>query len=312
MSALVSVIIPTYNAGQHLAETLTSVLNQTYNKLEIIIIDDGSEDNTPEIVNDFKEEVIFYQQANGGACKARNKGFELSSGNFIQFLDADDLLSLNKIEDQIMELEQNPNFIANGRWGRFFTENPYAEDIQWGPHYSLQKDLYPVEWLSQNHMSQTACWLTPRHLVEAAGPWDESLTQNQDGEFFTRVVAKAAKVLYTPNSRVYYRSNQAGTVSKNAQKRDNIESRYKTCESFESVILSLEDSPRTRLAIANKYQQFVYGAFPFHRDAVAHAERKIQQYGGSSLETFHRGKLRFLNKLLGWKTVARLLQSLKT
>jgi glycosyltransferase involved in cell wall biosynthesis len=304
---LVSVIIPTFNAQDTIGETIRSVLDQEYEQIELIIVDDGSEDQTRDILSNLK--IGFYRQENKGACAARNLGITKSEGSYIQFLDGDDLLAPNKIASQMEALRSDTNAIANGRWGRFYTDDPWTENIAWGPDKSLQRDLDAASWLCQNHMSQTACWLTPRHLIEKAGTWDQSLTQNQDGEFFTRVLKHAEKVIYTVEAKVYYRSNQSDTVSKNARKLENIRSRYKACESFEQVLLSMENSERTRKAIANKYQHFVFGAYPNGKEYVQRAEKKIQIYGGSNWKPRNIGKVAaWSHQLIGWKNTARVKQ----
>ncbi len=303
----VSIIIPSYNSYQFISQTLVSVFDQTHSNFEVIVVDDGSTDKTLEIIQRYKDRIQIIPQENRGACAARNKGFELSKGQYIQFLDADDLLSANKIESQIKILLDQTDVIANGSWGRFYSNEPFNEDIQWGPDLSIQKDLDPVSWLCQNHMSQTACWLTPRHLIEKAGGWDESLTQNQDGEFFTRVISNAKKVIYTPEAKVYYRSNLSESISKNARKRKNIESRFQACQSYEQVILNLEDSVRTRRAVANKYQHFIYSAYPYHPEIIKKAEERVKIYGGSTLSPYKGGKFHnLLMQTLGWKFPAKL------
>lgn len=302
---LVSVIIPTYNAKAYIEECLASVIAQSYKRIEIVVVDDGSIDNTIELILDYPIKII--QQKNQGACVARNHGFFESSGDYIQFLDADDLLSPDKIELQIKQLLGKEDVISNGRWGRFYTDNPFTEDIKWGPHISLQKDHDPISWLCQNHMSQTACWLTPRKLIEKAGLWDESLTNNQDGEFFSRVVAQSRQVLYTPEAKVYYRSNIKTSISSKLKEENSLKSLFKTTVSFEKILMNLEDSERTRLACANKYQQFVYRAFPKCADLVKEAEWKIREYGGSSWPPYKGGRLfNFIQTSFGWKTAVRI------
>src|SRR4051812_33984506 len=181
----VSILIPVYNNEKYLAQTIESALAQTWTNREVIIVDDGSTDNSVLIAKSFMHNgVKVVEQKNGGACKARNRAFQESTGDYIQYLDGDDLLSPNKIEDQINQLKGRVDILSNGRWGRFYTDDPLLENIQWGPHISLQKDNDPATWLSCNHMSQTACWLTPRNLIAKTGSWDEGLQINQDGEFF--------------------------------------------------------------------------------------------------------------------------------
>ena len=98
---LISIIIPCYNAEKFIFEAIESALNQTYSKVEVIVIDDGSSDRSVEVIQSFGDRVRFEAIDHKGACAARNRGLQLSKGEYIQFLDADDLLVANKIESQL-------------------------------------------------------------------------------------------------------------------------------------------------------------------------------------------------------------------
>jgi len=118
---LVSVIVPTYNRAKSIIKCLSSIVNQTYNNLELIIIDDGSADNSEEIINNFIEsykgekKIYYYRQENQGASIARNYGFSKSKGDFIVFFDSDDEMLPFRIEYQIKAIEQkNANCCAAG------------------------------------------------------------------------------------------------------------------------------------------------------------------------------------------------------
>ena len=96
---LISIIIPAYNSEKFIASTIQSALDQTWSNKEIIIVDDGSTDATLQVAREFEfanENIKVYTQRNAGACSARNKGFSLSKGDYIQFLDADDLMDGQK------------------------------------------------------------------------------------------------------------------------------------------------------------------------------------------------------------------------
>lgn len=105
---LVSIVIPAYNSAEFISETLTACFEQTYQNCEVIVIDDGSQDNTLEIVNSFSETIRVIQQANQGPAIARNKGVMEAKGDFIQFCDSDDVLHPTKIEKTLTLLLRNP------------------------------------------------------------------------------------------------------------------------------------------------------------------------------------------------------------
>ena len=105
---LVSVIIPTYNRANLIKRSVESVLNQTYKNLELIIVDDGSTDNTKEVIDSINDDrIVYIKQENQGACAARNKGIDAAKGKYIAFHDSDDVWHLNKLELQINALKQN-------------------------------------------------------------------------------------------------------------------------------------------------------------------------------------------------------------
>jgi|TARA_B100001964_G_C14255774_1_gene612369 glycosyltransferase involved in cell wall biosynthesis len=106
----VSVIIPAYNNADYTVRTIKSVINQTYKNIEIIVVDDGSTDDTSLKLKQFKKEIIYIYQSNQGASIARNNGMKIASGDYIAHLDCDDLYEINKIEVSIMFLEKNDDF----------------------------------------------------------------------------------------------------------------------------------------------------------------------------------------------------------
>jgi len=106
---VVSIIIPTYNYGSYLSTAIQSCLNQTYKPIEVIIVDDGSTDNTKDIVKEFTDSVIYFFQNNSGVSAARNKGLELAKGNYLAFLDSDDYLTKDSIEVKMEILKQYPD-----------------------------------------------------------------------------------------------------------------------------------------------------------------------------------------------------------
>jgi glycosyltransferase involved in cell wall biosynthesis len=106
----ISVIIPTYNSANYLPEAIESVLAQTYKNFEIVVIDDGSTDNTKEVVVPYLDQIVFLETENGDPAKARNHGIRKSSGEYVAFLDADDIWCPDKLERQLAYFSKNPHY----------------------------------------------------------------------------------------------------------------------------------------------------------------------------------------------------------
>src|ERR1051326_5092078 len=185
MKPLVSILIPAYNAEQWISEAIKSALDQTWPTKEIIIVDDGSRDQTLQVARQFaSKQVCVVTQENQGASAARNKACELSQGDYIQWLDADDLLSPAKIAKQVEASNQygSERTLFSSAWGQFY----YRVDKATFTRTSLWSNLSPLEWLvrkmGENLHMPPATWLVSRKLTEAAGPWDIRLSLDDDGE----------------------------------------------------------------------------------------------------------------------------------
>ncbi len=177
MNPLVSILIPAFNAQEWIGDTIRSALRQTWPNKEVIVVDDGSRDETPSVARAFAlSEVKVVSQANQGAAAARNHAYAICQGDYIQWLDADDLLGPDKITRQMEALEHGagPRTLLSSAWGTFMYR---PHKLRFSPT-PLWCDLSPVEWLirkmGQNLHMQTATWLVSRDLTEAAGPWNTS------------------------------------------------------------------------------------------------------------------------------------------
>ncbi len=306
--SLVSIIIPCYNAERWLAETLESALAQTWPDKEIIVINDGSHDGSLALARRFEPRgVRVIDQPNGGAAAARNHGLREARGDFIQFLDADDLISPDKIAAQIELLRQRPaGLVATCTWGRFQTDPSAARFVD----QAVFRDFSPVEFLAfaaeTGAMMHPSAWLLPRPIIGLAGPWNETLSLNDDGEYFCRVLLASAGTTYCPAGRSYYRSGLPGSLSQQRDDRAR-RSQFRSVKLIEQHLLAAEDSPRTRRATANHYQRFIHDFFPAPADLMQQAAARVAAFGGSSLPTPSMGpRTRRLASLLGWKNVWRL------
>ncbi len=186
---LVSVITPTYNRGEVLKETIQSVLNQTYHNFEYIIVDDGSTDNTKEIVQSFKDKRIKYinQQHVGTPASGRNNGIKNAKGEFIAFLDSDDIWFPQKLEIQLKEFQKNADILILATNGIIIPMRPYRK------YLSLKKNLVvSFRHLIVNRVNpiMNSSVLIKRTAIEAIGLIDEEpfIRASEDYDYWLRVL----------------------------------------------------------------------------------------------------------------------------
>lgn len=209
---LVSIIIPTYNRADLLPETLNSIIAQTYTNWECIVVDDGSTDNTAELLDAFTQKdsrIQYYPRPsyyNPGGNGARNFGFVRSNGEFIKWLDSDDLLGENQLEKEAEALRDETVSLSISNWKYLGYENSHS--------FKLASNKYsPDEFLNhlgnQNHFIGTPCYLVKKETVLRAGLWNEFLKVNQDGEFFFRIYCYSQNVFYNAEcSAIIRRANE--------------------------------------------------------------------------------------------------------
>jgi glycosyltransferase involved in cell wall biosynthesis len=207
---LVSVIIPAYNAAKTIEKTLQSVMDQDYPSLEIIVIDDGSTDNTKDVVKNFSAKINYIYQINSGVSAARNNGYKHAKGDFIQYLDADDILAASKITTQVNLLIQHNADVAYGDWVKF-TENEHAykelEIVSREMQLREEIELFTDFWVPP------AALLYKRSITEKIGPWNTKLPIIQDARYALDAALNKAKFLYTPGIMAYYRVHDTGSLS---------------------------------------------------------------------------------------------------
>jgi glycosyltransferase involved in cell wall biosynthesis len=308
VTPLVSILIPCHNAAPWLAQTLESALAQTWPHREIIVVDDGSNDGSDGIARTYAGHgVHLVTQENRGAAAARNRAVGEAHGEFFQFLDADDLISPDKISAQMALLPTRPaGTVASCAWGRF-TDDPATARFIDEPVF---RDFSPVDFLMLSAragaMVHPSSWLVPRTVAERAGPWDESLTLNDDGEYFCRVLLASAGMAFTPGARSYYRSGLPGSLSQRRDERSR-RSQFRSIELIAHYLITAENSQRTRRACANYYQRFLHDFFPVPRELMRTAAARVAALGGADLGPPAMGpRTAVLARFIGWKNARRL------
>lgn len=304
MKPLVSILIPAYNAQEWIAETLQSAIAQTCERKEVIVVDDGSTDGTLAIAKGFESESLrVVTQENQGASAARNTAFSLSKGDYIQWLDADDLLAPDKIERQVAALndEDDKGILLSSPWAYFYHRTRRARFVA----TPLWEDLSPVEWLlrkmSLNLHMQTATWLTSRELCDAAGPWDQRLLSDDDGEYFCRVLLASKGTRFVPEARVFYRVTPSGRLSNIAASNRKKEALVMGMKLYIQYLRSLEDSERVRKACLIYMQNWYPNFYPERPDLVAELQRMARELNGHLEEPRLPWKYAWLKSIFGWK-----------
>jgi glycosyltransferase involved in cell wall biosynthesis len=307
VSPLVSFLTPAYNAAGYLGETIRSVLAQTYPRVEMIVVNDGSSDDTSAVARAFGDpRVKVIDQENRGQSASENVALAASQGDYVVHLDADDLISPNKVEVQVRRLlDAEPGCVAFHPWGRFYADprdtkvvpEPFWRDI--GP-----LDFH-VEMWERHSMVQGGCYLIPRALTEAAGPWDESLSLINDFDFFPRVLFGAGRLLFCPEATLHYRSGLPNALSgsKTAAAWD---SAFRALESGTAVLLRRDRSDRARRACSRAYEEFVFSAYPAVPDLRRRARDRVRDLGGPYFRPQMGPKMRAVSKVLGWRLAKQL------
>jgi glycosyltransferase involved in cell wall biosynthesis len=310
MKPLVSILIPAYNAERWIADTIQSTLAQTWPRKEIIVVDDGSSDETLRVARQFASETVsIVTQENQGAGAARNKALELCQGDYIQWLDADDLLSPDKIARQMEGAEkcQSKGTLLSSAWGYFMYRPSHAQFVP----TSLWCDLCPLEWLlrkwENNLHMQTATWLVSRELTKAAGPWDTRLFNNDDGEYFCRIILASDGIRFVPDAKVFYRITDSSRWSHIGRSNKKIQGHLLGMQLQIAQLRSREDSERVRAACLNHLQIWFIQFYPEQVALVKELEQLAATLGGRLNVPQLSWKYIWIQKIFGW-TVAKRAQ----
>jgi glycosyltransferase involved in cell wall biosynthesis len=192
---LISVIIPVFNGERFIAEAIQSVLNQNYEPLEMIVVDDGSTDATADVVKTFGEKIRYIYQENGGVAKARNTGLNAASGDYIAFLDADDLFCNNKLNIQLKIFEEYLSLgIAFGYSSRC--------------NYTGQNTDYEIVNHSDKCFTFTlGSMLISKSVFDSVGNFDEEMKQAEDLDFLFRAKESGFPIAVHPEITQIYRQH---------------------------------------------------------------------------------------------------------
>jgi glycosyltransferase involved in cell wall biosynthesis len=313
---LVSILIPAYNAEQWIAQTIEAAIAQTWPNREIIVVDDGSRDSTLQVARRFESgSVKITTQENAGACAARNKALSFAQGDYVQWLDADDLLAPDKISSQMRAVDEtrDPLMLLTSAWGRFYFN---ASRARFTPD-SLWSDRTPVEWMMRKFEDgvwmNPAAWLVSRQLTNAAGPWDLRLavSGDDDGEYLCRIVGRSTSVKFVSDAKAYYRIGNVGGLS---WRRSDLalESFFLATSLCIDHLRSLDDTLQTRQACVRFLQRRLPYFYPLNPTIVEAANSLARDLGGSLSTPETTLRFTLARRSLGWERAMKLKNTLST
>ncbi|AVR43902.1 hypothetical protein C7S20_00660 [Christiangramia fulva] len=310
MNDLVSIIIPTFNRAHFLRQSLASVKNQTYPNWECLVVDDGSQDETEAMLREISEKDSRFcylkrpsERKKGAAC-CRNIGLEKSKGNFIQYLDSDDTIAPDKLAVHVGLLKQKDEFsMATCKWGRFYSKSDKVIVHEQMPTYFSTR--HPIELLNifgntQSYLPVHSYFITSA-LSEKAGKWNEHLSNNDDGEYFTRIILNSSSIHFTNKTSVLYRAGANERLS-NLEKRDQVKSYirgWKIIDKTLSSYIKKNNHSLVKYAAGNLYDKLKNSS---NKDLL----EKEKEFFSKKRNTSSHYFLKLLYKLKIWKPLRKI------
>ena len=253
----VSIIIPAYNGDRYIAEAIEGILTQTYSDYEIIVVDDGSTDNTRQIIQQYGDRIQYLSQTNQGVAASRNLGLKASQGEYIAFLDQDDVFLPHKLASQATLLDQNPALgIVNSGWQ---IVNEQGE---------VQAAVKPWQQIPNLNLADLIIWkpvflgamLFRRSWLDRSSGFDTTLEQTPDVDLVLKLAMMGCPAAWVKQTTVKYRQHQ-DNASKNtllqAQELEQILERFFTQSNLPLEVKTLESESR--------YQSLIWSAWRLHQ-----------------------------------------------
>lgn len=255
---LVSVIIPAYNCEKFIQQCVESILQQTYKNIEVIIVDDGSKDNTKKILQSYNDKIKYIYQNNAGAPEARNNGLQHAKGKYILFFDSDDRMLPNMIKELVFEQQKTnsdlviANYICISENGEFFSEMKEYEENK---TYNIEQFIHLLHQISP--LPDNKLFL--KTIIEKYSIKFADVKVGQDLNFFLKYIAHTTKVAVRNNNVCEYRIVN-NSISRKYDKRiyDIVESLNdveRQMSFYDNIELELFEMELNKVRIVHYYNQ---------------------------------------------------------
>jgi glycosyltransferase involved in cell wall biosynthesis len=268
---MVSIVITCYNYGGYLARCVESALDQTYGDVEVIIVNDGSTDNTDEVAWKYMKDhprVRYIRQKNAGQANAKNTGIRAATGEFIAFLDADDLWETNKLEKQ-MPLFSCPLVGVVYSRARYVAGNGLPMDVTpWGEHLSPRSGNVTEHLFFDNFIPFSSAVVRRKCLIEA-GVFDESIKMGIDWDLWLRISVNY-EFAYVDEPLLVYRVGHAGQMSKDLEERQRCADRIMRKFLSDNPGMIPKSTIRDALTYTYLSRGYFYETKDFKKSAIYH------------------------------------------
>lgn len=308
---LISIIMPAYNASAYIAEAIQSVLDQTWTNWELIIVDDGSTDNTLQIAQQFAAKdnrIQVYHQSNQGGCVARNTALKHIIGDYIQYLDADDKLERNKLSLQL-NTDLDEDTIVYGSCLRLLANEQCVPSSMAGLLMDYTPAIEAQIAIWENHFNSFpySSYLIPRKISNNVGFWNEQLRRSQDSEYMARVLVLAKRLIYASDAIFYYRQVN-NSVSSRPLTKVQLNSEAIVCDNIADAILQHVDTLRAKRACSIHYTDVLTAWYPQNQFLVKDILKSMKKRG-LQLNFENRGYLfHGLRRLFGWRVAVIIMK----
>jgi glycosyltransferase involved in cell wall biosynthesis len=248
---IISVVIPVYNGEKTIKETVDSVINQNFLDFELIIINDGSTDKTLEIISMIKDERLkVFSYPNAGLAASRNRGISLATGEYISFIDADDLWIPDKLESQLKVLQENPEAAVAYSWTDCIDES--GKFLGKGSYLSFSGDVR-ANLLLSNFIDSGSNVLIRTEVLRKVGYFDESRKSCEDWDMWLRLAADYSFVAVSKPQVLYRMSTTSMSVNFLRMEAESMEVIEKICDRDPTYF-----APLKRLSKGNIYKYLLF------------------------------------------------------
>lgn len=308
---LVSILVPCYNAAPYLAATLDSALSQTHPEVEVILVDDGSSDGSLAIARGYEPRIRVLAGPQRGASEARNAATRESRGEFLQYLDADDLLLPGAVASRVRALADSGGDVACGDWRRIFARAGGSWEP--GPIETAdfrRFDADPDLAVFKGFWAPPAALLYRRSIVDRIGGWNPALPVIQDARFLFDAAFRGGRFVHVPGDEAHYRQHSANSLSSRSKARF-WEDVLRNIRDIEGLLIGAgRMDPARRDAVGKAYALGARATFLIDRDLYHANLEDLRRFPEQPWSRYLRAASG-LERMLGYAAAARMMRILR-